>query len=155
MGKQVSVSLEDMMPLINESFENDQSVRIYPHGISMLPMLREGRDSVVLSKVSKIKKYDIALYQRENEKFVLHRIVKAGKTYTCIGDNQFELEKGIDHGQVLAVVTAFYRGDKLHSTNELGYRLYCRVWHYSRFPRRVWRSLRYRTTRLLRRVFGK
>ena len=150
------VSIDSLMPFLIERIQSGQSVRFSPRGISMLPMIRQEIDSVVLSPVSgKLKKYDLPLYRRDNGNYILHRIVRVGKTYTCIGDNQFDLEKGIEHGQVLAVVTAFYRGDKLHSTNELGYRLYCRFWHYSRFPRHVWRSLRYRTARLWRRIFGK
>lgn len=106
----------------------------------MLPMIRQGIDKVVLSPISgELRKYDLPLYQRDNGHFVLHRIVKVGETYTCIGDNQFELEHGLRHDQMIAVVTAFYRGDKLHSVNELGYQIYCRFWHYSRPIRHFWR----------------
>ena len=40
----------------------------------MLPMLREGKDSVVLSKISEpLRKYDVVLYQRRNGQYVLIR----------------------------------------------------------------------------------
>lgn len=134
------VRMENLIPLFKERLDAGQKVRFSPKGISMLPMLRQDTDTVVLSPLpDKLRKYDLPLYQRDDGKYILHRIVKAGETYTCIGDNQFELEHGLRHDQMIAVVTAFYRGDKLHSVNELGYQIYCRFWHYSRPIRHFWR----------------
>ncbi len=128
------------MPLIKEQLAMGQTVKFKPRGISMLPMLRQGIDNVILSPLpNKLRKYDLPLYQRENGKYILHRVVKVGETYTCIGDNQFELETGLRDDQMIALVTGFYRGEKFHSVNELGYRLYCRFWHYSRPLRHFWR----------------
>ena len=106
----------------------------------MLPMIRQGIDSVVVSAVpEKLNKFDLPLYQRKNGQYVLHRIVEAGETYTCIGDNQFELEKGLQHDQMIAVMVAFTRGNKLYSAEDASYRFYCRFWHYSRPIRHFWR----------------
>ena len=132
--------LEQLMPLIREYLAAGKTVKFSPRGISMLPMLRQGIDDVVLSPIpEKLKKYDLPLYQRDDGHFVLHRIVRVGETYTCIGDNQFELEHGLRHDQMIALVTAFYRNGKYHSVNELTYRIYCRFWHYSRGLRHFWR----------------
>ena len=136
----LDVPLAQLMPVLREFLDVGKNVKISPQGISMLPMIRQGIDKVVLSPISgELRKYDLPLYQRDDGHFVLHRIVKTGETYTCIGDNQFELEHGLRHDQMIAVVTAFYRGDKLHSVNELGYQIYCRFWHYSRPIRHFWR----------------
>ena len=106
----------------------------------MLPMLRQGIDSVVLSPVpEQLKKYDLPLYKRDNGKFVLHRIIAAGETYTCMGDNQFQPEAGLRQDQMIAVVTSFTRGDREISCRAWHYRLYCRFWHYSRPVRHFWR----------------
>ena len=134
------IRLEQVMPLIKEQLAMGQTVKFKPRGISMLPMLRQGIDNVIISPLpNKLRKYDLPLYQRENGKYILHRVVKVGETYTCIGDNQFELETGLRDDQMIALVTGFYRGEKFHSVNELGYRLYCRFWHYSRPLRHFWR----------------
>lgn len=136
----LDVPLVHLMPMIKEYLSVGKTVKIAPQGISMLPMIRQNVDRVVLSPItSKLNKFDLPLYQRDDGHFVLHRIVKVGETYTCIGDNQFELEHGLRHDQMIAVVTAFYRGDKLHSVREPGYWLYCRFWHYSRPIRHFWR----------------
>lgn len=134
------IRLEVLMPLIQEQLQLGKSVRFNPKGISMLPMLRQGVDSVVISPLpEKLKKYDLPLYRRDDGHFVLHRIVKVRDTYTCIGDNQFVLEHGLRQDQMIGVVTAFYRAGKRHSVTELGYWLYCRFWHYTRFLRRCLR----------------
>ena len=143
------VTLDELMPLIKEQLTRGQSVVYFPRGISMLPMLREGKDSVVLSAPpKKLKKYDVSLYQRSNGQYVLHRVVKVEETYTCIGDNQFVFESGIAHSQVIAVCTAFLRDGRRISAGNPILRLYAVFWHYSRFPRRIWASICRRVLRV-------
>ena len=143
--------MEELMPLMRERLAAGQSVCFSPKGISMLPMLRQGRDTVTLSPITgKLKKYDLPLYQRANGKYVLHRIVHVGETYTCAGDNQVVLEYGLRQEQMIAVVTAYTRDGKPHSVNSIGYRLYCRLWHHTRLLRRIWRGLGRRMARLFR-----
>ena len=132
-------SLEQMMPLIKECLRENKTVKFSPRGTSMLPMIRQGIDCVVLSAVpGKLNKFDLPLYQRANGQYVLHRIVKVGETYTCIGDNQFELEKGVRQDQLIAVMVGFTRAGKKYSADHVLYRLYCRFWHYSRPVRSFW-----------------
>ncbi len=133
---ETSVHLEEVMPLIQERLAQGGTVQFTPRGTSMLPMLLGGRDQVVLAPVrDRLRKYDLPLYRRENGQYVLHRIVKAGETYTCIGDNQFVYESGLRQDQMLAVVTEFVRKGKTYSVTQLRYRIYCRVWHGSRTVR--------------------
>ena len=133
------VPLEAFMPLIRERLACGKSVWLYPRGTSMLPMLRQGIDKVLLSPLpKKLKKYDLPFYQRDNGQYVLHRIVEVGETCTCIGDNQFLLENNVRPDQMIAVVTAFSRGKKEISTSNLFYQLYCRFWYYSRPFRHLW-----------------
>lgn len=137
-----NVALDSLMPLIREELAAGRSVCFGPRGISMLPMLRQGKDTVTISPVpGKLKKYDLPLYQRDDGKYVLHRIVGVGDTYTCVGDNQFILEKGVRHDQVIGLVTEFARDGQGVSVKNPCYQIYCRVWHYTRLPRRGWRKL--------------
>ena len=129
--------MEDMVPLMAETLAQGHSVRFSPKGTSMLPMLRQGRDSVVLSPApERLCKYDIPLYRRDNGQYVLHRIIDVGETYTCMGDNQFRPEPGIRPDQIIGVVTAFYRDDRRIPVTSPGYRIYCRLWHHTRPLRR-------------------
>lgn len=131
--------MEALVPLFQERLEAGQQVRFSPMGTSMLPLLREGRDSVVLSPApERLRKYDLPLYRRDSGAYVLHRITGAGETYTCIGDNQFVYETGIRRDQIVAVVTAFRRNGRDHTVTDPGYRLYCCLWHHSRPLRHFW-----------------
>jgi hypothetical protein len=129
---------EELYPLISEVIESGGEFRLAPRGTSMRPLLREGVDSVALVRPDALKKRDICLYRRRDGSFVLHRVVKAKETYCCVGDNQFRLENGLEHEQIIALVTAFYRGEQRHSVREPGYRLYCRLWHTYRRLRLLW-----------------
>ena len=138
-NKIIETRLEELMPLMKECLSAGKSFRFSPRGVSMLPLLREGKDSVLLSPLpEKLRKYDVPLYRRDDGKYVLHRIVAAGETYTCIGDNQFVYEPGLRQDQMIAVMTGFYRGEKFHSVDEVGYKLYCRIWDLSRGLRHFW-----------------
>ena len=135
------VTLEALMPLIRERLAAGQSVQFSPRGSSMLPMLRQGIDTVTLSPLpEKLKKFDIPLYQRSSGQYVLHRIVSVSDTITCIGDNQVDCETGLRREQMIAVVTAFTRGTRKYTTGYLPYRIYCHFWHDTRPVRKIWRQ---------------
>ena len=154
--KELNLHMADIVPLMKESLAKDQDVHFSPRGISMLPMLRQGIDTVTLSAVNgPLKKYDIPLYQRDDGAYVLHRITKVGETYTCIGDNQFTYEPGIRHDQVIAVVSAFSRNGKQIGVKNFGYILYTRLWHWSRWGRWMLFRLRRKTRVILSRIRNK
>jgi len=123
--------------------ENGGEFRLYPRGTSMLPLLREGKDSVGLVKPAKdLKKNDIVFYLRDDGHYVLHRIVKVkGDLYTLCGDNQVMLEEGIRSEQIIGVVERVFRGDKEISGKNFGYRIYLLFWK-SFFIRKVFFKLR-------------
>lgn len=143
------IKLDDAMPLIKERLNAGHEVTFSPRGTSMLPFLKEGRDTITLSAApAKLKKYDIPLYQRKNGQYVLHRVVRVGETYTCIGDNQFVYEKGIEPEQIIAIcVSAVRNGKKIRPGAPL-WRLYAVLWHYSRFPRYVLAAVRGKLNRI-------
>lgn len=121
--------MEDMMPVFLEQFRAGRSVCFSPRGTSMLPMLRQGIDSVELSPLpEKLKKYDLPLYRYPDGKYLLHRIVgMEGKHYRCLGDNTYTVET-VAPEYMISVVTAFKRGNRRISADAWHYRLYCRVW---------------------------
>ena len=145
--------LEQLLPLIQETLSQGKGVTFSPRGVSMLPMLRQGRDTVTLMPVDReLKIYDIPLYRRDNGAFVLHRIVKTGDTFTCIGDNQFELEHGVRADQVIGVVESFTRDGRVIKVTDIKYRMYCRCWHWYRPVRRILLAGRHFLGRVLRKL---
>ena len=149
----VFVNIEEIAAIIREQVARGQSVEMPPRGTSMLPLIREGRDSVILSPVSgRLKKYDIPFYRRHDGTYVLHRVVGFDREgYVLCGDNQFVLEHGIGDGEIIAVVTAIRRGGKLIRLDGLLYRTYVRLWDITRWPR--WVAVR--AARKIKRIFTK
>lgn len=133
----VFVTTSDFMPIIEERIALGHSVALSVRGTSMLPTLKEGRDSVVLSPINgELKRYDIPLYKRRDGGYVIHRIVGLcdGK-YTMAGDNQYVYEKGIEQSQIIAVVTAIRRDGREILTDSKKHRLWARFLHHTRFVR--------------------
>ena len=98
-------------------------------GNSMYPFLRHGRDTVYLQKVQRpLKKGDMVLYRRKNGQYILHRILLAGDTLTLVGDNQTTAEPDIQKEQVLAVVSAVRRQDKLLQPGDPVWDFYEKAW---------------------------
>lgn len=95
-------------------------------GKSMMPMLQEGQDVIVVEQKplpQKLKKYDVVLI-RKNGKLVLHRITKVYTNgFLFVGDNAFYKEK-VYYEQIIGILKEFYKGDKLISVNDKKYRRY-------------------------------
>lgn len=151
MNKTRHVELDSLIPLIREQLARGQNVSFSPRGDSMLPMLRSGKDTVTLSPLpASLKKYDLPLYRRDNGQYVLHRIIRTGETYTCIGDHQYIYESGLRYDQMIAVVSGFTRKGKLYSVNDMRYRMYCHFWQGSRGIRWFFSRVKAHLTRIIR-----
>lgn len=135
---------EELLPLLRERLAAGQTIRYLPfRGVSMLPMLRQGKDAVEIAPLpEKLRKYDLPVYQYPSGKIVMHRVVEVREDhYVCLGDNTYTYEK-IAPEQLIAVVRAFRRGDRRISVDDPGYRLYCRVW-VALFPvRKCWKRVK-------------
>lgn len=105
-------------------------------GISMYPMLRNRRDTVVIKPYTgRLKKYDVPLY-KVGERYILHRIIKVlPDSYVIRGDNLWEKEYGITDEKILGVLTSFYRDEKEIKLDNWAYKTYVIVWRYTFFLR--------------------
>lgn len=141
------------MDFVAERLASGQRVRYLKfRGVSMMPMLRQGRDSVELSPLpEKLHKYDLPVYRRGDGQFVMHRIVDIKEDhYVCLGDNTLAFEY-IYPEQMIGVVSAFKRGEKRIEVNNPGYRLYYKAWRLTH-PFRVGI---YRIKCVTRKILGK
>ena len=83
-------------------------------GVSMLPMLRQGEDRVLLVRPTfPLPSDTVALYKRGQD-YVLHRVIEyKDGIYRFRGDNcatdEFVAEK-----QILGVLSGFWRGETYH-----------------------------------------
>ena len=99
-------------------------------GDSMMPLLRQKRDLVILKKPEgRLKKYDVPLYRRDNGKYVLHRVLKVRKKdYVICGDNRYHKEYGITDRHIIGVLASVVRDGKTISVTDWKYRLYVHLW---------------------------
>lgn len=119
-------------------------------GVSMYPMLRNRRDTIVVSPCSgRLKKHDVPLYKRRDD-YVLHRIIKVlPDSYVIRGDNCAYSERGITDRDIVGVLTGFYRGDRYVDLNAFSYRLYVRLCRISYPLRFVYYSIKSLAVRLV------
>lgn len=123
----MKITLEEILPVIEDVLSRDGELTFTPNGNSMWPMLVSGRDTVTLTKVEKpLKKYDLPLYKNANGHFILHRVIGKNKDgYIMRGDNLLYKEYGITHTQIIGKVIRFNKDGKDYSVNDLWYKIYC------------------------------
>ena len=96
-------------------------------GVSMWPLLREGRDMFTLRRKdeARCRRGDVVLYRRPPNFYVLHRVIDVRENdYVILGDNCIAREYGITDADILGVMTGFNRSGHEHSVDDSGYRLY-------------------------------
>lgn len=99
-------------------------------GVSMLPMLKSGRDQVVLSVPQQPLKVDDVVLYRRGENYVLHRIIAIdGDNLIIRGDNCIEKELGYVKDDIIAILSGFYKGNRyIDCETSKGYKLYIKAW---------------------------
>lgn len=96
-------------------------------GVSMYPMIRDRRDTVIVTPCyGRLKKYDVPLYRR-GDKYVLHRIIRVlPDSYVIRGDNCQYAEHGITDADIIGVLSGFYRDGKQINLDGTAYKAY--IW---------------------------
>ena len=100
-------------------------------GDSMLPLIRQGRDLLLISRKpeGRLNQYDVPLYRRDSGQYVLHRILKVRKDdYVLCGDNRWQRETGISDRHIIGVLTAVIWDGKQLPVTDWRYRLYVHLW---------------------------
>ena len=85
---------------------------LHTTGISMEPMLHEGREqSLIVPVEGAVKVNDVVLFSRPNGQFVLHRVVfQKGRDYLIRGDNSFAKER-VPRERIIGVLQGYYISD--------------------------------------------
>ncbi|MBQ8117713.1 MAG: S26 family signal peptidase [Lachnospiraceae bacterium] len=110
-----------------EYLEENDSLTYRNIGVSMLPLLRQGKDLFTVKKkgVDRCKVGDVVLYRRPPQSYVLHRIIEVrAEDYVILGDNCIRKESGIRDEDIIGVMTGYVRNGKVHCVTEKGYAIY-------------------------------
>ena len=129
----------------NTTFEEeiDRTGRIvYTNlGCSMMPLLRQHRDLMIIEKpAGRLKKYDVPLYKRDNGQYVLHRILK--------------VRGQVRDRHIIGVLTAVVRDGKTIPVTDWRYLAYVHLWcdfFYVRAAILLAKALLYRMKRKMKR----
>ena len=143
--------MSELEPLIRTVVEAGGEFKFITRGTSMLPLLRNGVDTAVLTAFcGTLKKGDVPLYKRENGQYVLHRAVKVngGESFVACGDNQFVFEKNVPQSSIIAVMTAYIKDGVRHECRGKDHRRYVA----SLSLHRVYLRLRVTAVRVLRHI---
>ena len=126
------IQLSDYEELIREVLSSGGEFRLYPHGTSMLPLLRQGIDSVALRSLDRLpRKFDILFYKRRDGSYILHRVKEVTKDGLVLwGDNHTMLEYGVRNDMIIGYAARIFRGDKELDCHGLRYRLYLWLWQF-------------------------
>jgi len=98
-------------------------------GTSMLPLLESGNDTVIIEALTEAPKvHDVILFKL-NDKYILHRVIKAKQNnYTFCGDNRWKKEYHIKDGQLVGIMTGYYKGERYVSVDDEEYKKYVKKW---------------------------
>ena len=134
--------------LIREILSTGGEFRLYPRGTSMLPLIRQGKDSVALRKLDRPPvKQDILFYQRVDGSYILHRVKEVTpQGMTMWGDNQHVLEYGVTEDRVIGYAARIFREEKEVDCRGIPYRMYLWLWQFWAV-RRVLLPIAYRVRR--------
>ena len=116
------VTFEDIL-------ERDGVLVYTTRGVSMRPLLRQGRDVMMIEKPKEHwKKYDAVLFLRKNGQYVLHRILKVYPDRCWIvGDNCISGEM-VPNDRIIGVMTSVKRNGRVIRPTDWLYRVYVRLW---------------------------
>lgn len=114
-----------------EDFLEKDGVLVYTNrGFSMMPMLRQKRDLIVVKKISSepLKRYDVVLFKYKGN-YVLHRIMKIdGDDFTTAGDHNWWKEYHIQRQDIIGKLDSFVRDGKEIKTDNKFYLCYVHLW---------------------------
>jgi hypothetical protein len=104
-------------------------------GVSMLPMLKNRRDTIVVqAKTARLQRLDVALYRR-GDAYILHRVLQPiDGGYIIRGDNCY-VDENIPEDDVVGVLTEFFRKGK---------HFYCTDKKYIKYTERRLKTYKFR-----------
>lgn len=148
---------------LEQAIEQHGVVLHHIKGISMRPLLRAGKDMIVICRkpAQRLKRYDMPVFKRSNGEYVIHRILKVHDSgYDIVGDNQCFYERNVTDDQIIGVVCQIVRNNKTiqvratekHRHVPLWYVVYVHLWCDLFFLRAPLVWLEYKLLGLIRKI---
>ena len=135
-----TIQNELFFPEVAERLAEGNRVRIRAAGNSMLPFIRDGKDSVILKKPDEdsFQKGSLLLVQTGRGNYILHRLMKcSGEEITLRGDGNLVLTEICMRSDVIAEAVVVEREGKTIEKNSRRWKMFRRLWPGNPFLRRV------------------
>lgn len=101
---------EDYFEMIEDLLAEGREVKMTPKGNSMLPFIKGGRDSVVLTKPSKAFEVGDIVLAKIGDRFIMHRIFAVEEeNLTLMGDGNICGTEHCTSTDVIALVTEIHK----------------------------------------------
>lgn len=120
----------EYIDILRTVIDEGKEVNMRVLGSSMAPFVVHERDTIYFKRPErKLKKGDIAFFQRNNGQYVVHRIYKVKcDEYYFVGDNQTLIEGPIEKGQIFATVTRVIRKGKEIRPGDPWWLFFQKIW---------------------------
>ena len=119
----------ELIPAIGKLIEEGQEVIFKPKGMSMLPFIRGGMDSVLLRKADGLKVGDIALAEIGEGRYVLHRIeMIEGETIVLMGDGNLVGRERCRREDVMAIAVKIIKDRREIDCQSQGHLRNAEIW---------------------------
>lgn len=135
LDRDVSSSIREVdttayLDVLKGLVQDGKSVSIIVSGNSMSPFLIHRRDRVFFEKpMGPLRPGDILFYQRDNGRYIMHRLWKIKEDgYYIVGDAQTEIEGPVRPDQIFALVTKCERKGKIISRGDFWWFFFEKVW---------------------------
>ena len=116
---------------VEQEIRCGRSVRFRMKGNSMLPLLREGKDEVLLSacRAEDLKRWDVVLFHYKG-RHILHRFIKKeGDCYRMQGDGVCAFHEECEGEDIIGIAKQVYRpSGKPVSVSSFRWRMESRLW---------------------------
>ena len=125
-----TVDTYEYVSMLRELTEDGKEVSMTIAGSSMAPFLVHQRDAICFKKPDReLRRGDMVFYQRQNGRYVMHRIHKVKpEGYYIVGDAQCEIEGPVGREQIFAIVTKVQRKGKWIQAGDFWWEFFEHVW---------------------------
>lgn len=141
---------------IAEELRAGRVISTETHGISMKPLLVEGKTLVVIEPLRRaLSVGELPVFLRSDGKYVIHRVIGMDeKNYYTRGDNCLNFET-VPKEQMLGVVVEIYRNGRILRVTDRRYRAYVALWRALTPLRLGWKRLRVKLSGVKKRITKK
>lgn len=122
-----------------------------PKGLSMYPYIRQSYTIVIRKLIEKPKKYQCVIFRKNQNEYVLHRVIKVGEnTFLPWGDNNLNPDGEIAIGEAIGYLEGYYKRKKYHKDKVT---IFTKIGCL--YPVRFVRIYFYRALRKIKKIFTK